>query len=371
MTRHRCALIKAALALAVGGVALSVATAASSARAATIIDVKSNAAANRLVSTQQPNGSWTGDPDYADYQGPIVCGLSNAAENSTNSSDAAAYKTAATDGANYILANSSPNFLGDELCALMCVSSLQPNPNSNPYHTAALNYYNNTIGGTPNGTTNYINNLVAQYTGAFNEQSQAVIYLAYHTIASDEANATDKAIWRQKLIDTLGSVDDSDYYPTGALGASVWALAQTGNGLDSTTITGSSSVLNGKKLSDLPAMLANQMVASGPDANTFYYDFGHTADGYTEDAAFALLGLEEANQKLGLGYASMILAGETELTASVDASGGTYLDMTQTAPTYNVYAGRFLQAVPEPSSVALIFMSLAGIAARRRRARSA
>ena len=33
------------------------------------------------------------------------------------------------------------------LNALMCVSSVQSNPNSNVYHTAATNYYNNTIAG--------------------------------------------------------------------------------------------------------------------------------------------------------------------------------------------------------------------------------
>src|SRR5262249_11234865 len=157
--------------------------------------------------------SWTGDPNYADYQGPIVCGLAQAYMSSGN----AAYKTAAENGANFILANSSPSFLGDEVMGLMCVSSVQANPNSNTYRTAVTNYYNNTIAGAPGGTNSYINNPVAQYTGAYNEQSQAVIYLAYHTMASDMAGATDKSIWRQKLIDTLGSVDDADYFPVGAL----------------------------------------------------------------------------------------------------------------------------------------------------------
>src|SRR5690242_9961785 len=127
--RSRTLIQAAAVALAVGGVAF---TATSTTRAATIIDIKSNSAAQRLVNTQQLNGSWTGDPNFADYQGPIVCGLSEAYGQSHN----AAYKTAAENGANYILANSSPSFLGDELCALMCVSSLQANPNSNTYRTA-------------------------------------------------------------------------------------------------------------------------------------------------------------------------------------------------------------------------------------------
>jgi hypothetical protein len=355
-------LIKAALALSVGAVAFPLM--APSARAATIIDIKSNSAANRLVNIQQGNGSWMGDPNYADYQGPVVCGLVRAFSDSNNAS----YKTAAQNGANYIMANSSPNYLGDEVFALMCVSSLQPNPNSNSYRTAATNYYNTTIAGAPGGTSSYINNLVAQYTGAFNEQSQAVIYLAYHTMAADETNATDRAIWRQKLIDTLGNVDDNDYFPVGALGISTWALAQTGNGLSAgTTITGSSTVLNGMNLSQLPGLLANQMVGIGPGMNNFYYDFGHTGNGYTEDAAFALLGLEAADKEMNLGYGPMIMNGQMALTSAVDANGATYVDVAQSAPSYNLYAGRFLSAVPEPSSAALIFLGLAGMAARRRR----
>jgi len=354
-------LLKAALALSVSAVAFSV---VSPAKAATVIDTKSNSAANRLVNTQQINGSWTGDPNYADYQGPVVCGLIRAFSESNNSS----YKTAAEGGANYIMAHSSPNYLGDEAFALMCVSNVQANPNANAYRTAATVYYNGTISGGAGGTNAYINNLVSQYTSAYNEQSQAVIYLAYHTMAADECNATDKAIWRQKLIDTLGNVDDNDYFPVGALGVSVCALAQTGNGLSAaTTITGSSTVLNGMNLSQLPGLLANQIVASGPGANNFYYDFGHTGSGYTEDAAFALMGLEEANAKLGLGYGSMILNGQMALTGAVDANGVAYVDVSQTAPSYNLYAGRFLSAVPEPSSAALILFGLTALAARRRR----
>jgi hypothetical protein len=359
---YMCRRFNAALALAVGAVLWAGATSRAS-----VVDTASNSAATRLVNTQQLNGSWTGDPNFADYQGPIVSGLVQAYTASGNAS----YKTAAENGANYIISNSSPNYLGDEAMALMAVSSIQPTPNANAYRTAATVYYNVTIGGAPGGTNSYCNNLVAQYTSAFNEQSQATIYLAYHTLAADECNATDKSIWRQKLIATLGDVDDADYFPVGALGISVWALAQTGNGLsNATTITGSSSVLNGMNLSQLPGLLANQMVSAGPNTNDFYYDFGHTGAGYTEDGAFALLGLNAADATVG-GYSGMVLNGRTALTSAVDNNGVTYVDVGQNAPAYNVYAGRFLSAVPEPSSAALILCGLAGITARRRRQRQA
>jgi hypothetical protein len=163
-------------------------------------------------------------------------------------------------------------------------------------------------------------------------------------------------------------VDDADFFPVGALGSAVWALAQTDGGLDSTTITGPSAIFNGQQLSNLPALLAAQQILAGPKIDSFFYDFAHTDGGYTEDTAFGLLGLEAANAaNPSLGYGPKITAGQAAISGAVDGAGSTYLTVTQTSPSYNVYTGRFLQAVPEPASATLLLVGAAGLLIGRKR----
>jgi hypothetical protein len=326
-------------------VLLCLAFAGSSSIAATITDAVIHAA-DHLVATQSAHGSWAGETDYT---GPIVAGLLDAYSLTGNN----AYKTAAQNGANFIIANSS-HFLGDEAYALTRVSDVQANPNSNSYRTAAANFFNNTIAGAPGGTLGSINNLVSHYTTMFGDQSQPVIYLAYDTVASAKVSATDAAIWRTGLINTLEQVDDNDYFPVESLGAAVWALAQTGNGLSASTSL--SGTFNGLTLADLPSLLMSEMMPAGPGAHSAYYDFAHTDGGYTEDTAMALMGLEAAlNANPGLGYGSSILAGQLALTDAIDSSGNTSLDVFGTNPQMSLFAGRSLEAlapvaVPLPSS---------------------
>jgi len=65
--------------------------------------------------------------------------------------------------------------------------------------------------------------------------------------------------------------------------------------------------------------------------------------------------------------ASDPLSSQAALSAAVDGTGQTFEEITQSTQAYNVYGGRFLQAVPEPSSATLLAVVGAGMLARRRR----
>jgi hypothetical protein len=324
-------------------------------------------AGNRLVTIQQPNGNWTGEP----YTGPTVAGLAE----SYKYYGTPTFKSAAQLGADYIR-NTYTDFVGEESYAMTLVSDLQPTPGSNVYRTAASNYYSNVAAG-PGGTNGKINNLVTFYHTNYSD-SEAVIDLAYHTMAAAAVNAADKNVWRNRLIGELGEVDDNDLIPVGSLGAATWALALTGNGLDGTPITGSSTELSGKTLSQLPAELESQIIPSGSTAGAVYYDFAHTdATGYTEDLAMALMGLQAAADKGFSVNQAKLLNGRTTLAGAVEANGQTHFDVGQVYgpgngyPNYSFQAGRLLEAVPEPGS-GLIFAAAFGVMSlvRRRRAAS-
>src|SRR6185436_14012582 len=103
---------------------------------------------------------------------------------------------------------------------------------------------------------------------------------------------------------TLGKVADlnssggAQVVPTGALGAAVWALAQTGAGLDHTAITGPTSgqnVLGGHYLDELDDILAARL---DPTTHAFDYNLASVSpyDGATDADALAILGLAAADQ---------------------------------------------------------------------------
>jgi hypothetical protein len=319
--------------------------------------------ADKIVTNQTANGSWSGLDNS--FTGAITAGLIDAYNTTGN----AAYKAAAQNGAGFSMGFSS--LLGDETYALTRVASVQPNPNSNPYLTTVQNYFS-TVHSQAGGTQGVIDSIISHYTTTANDQSQAVIYLAYYTVAANTVNAGDKTIWRNGLLNALGQVDDNDSFPVGSLGEAVWALAQTGNGLSaSTVLSGPSTVLNNKTLADLPALLAGQIEPSGLKAGTFYWDFDHTDGGYTEDTSMGILGLAAANAiNPALNYGSLITTGQSALASSIDNSGNTYLDVTHSAPVLNVYGGRALGAmtvaVPEPSSALVLSIVTLSMIGRRR-----
>jgi hypothetical protein len=345
-------------------VALVVVATAPSGLAGTIGDAMVRAG-DRLKNQQGGPGAWLGEEGFT---GSIVAGMVNAYQ----VLGTAGYKTSAESGGNWILNNSVPNLYGDEAYGLTRLSAIAPDPNSNPYRTAAINFYQ-AVKISGGGTGGYI----AGFTGT--EPSNAVFYLAEHAVAANYVNAPDKAVWRQGLINFLATVENSTAnYPVMSLGVATWALAQTG-AMDGTYVNlsaPSSSYWLGKKLEDLPGLLAGHQVTSGDNAGSFFYRFDHTApgggdpSGFTEDTVFGTLGLiaaDDANP--ALGYDDEILAARLVLASGVAGDGKVYEHIWSGGANYHAYAGETLQALPEPATLSILVAGGLLLMARRRRVR--
>jgi len=302
--------------------------------------------ADRLVSSQLPNGSWLGEQDYT---GSILPGLTNAYKVTGNLS----YKATAEDAGTYILNSAGGNFYGDEAFALTELSRISADPGSNPWRTAVGQFYK-AVKTAPGGTSSYINSFASI------DPSTAVFYLAHHTAAAYYVNATDRNLWREKTIDFLGTVNDGSYFPVLALGAAVWGLGSTGplegRLIDPAALPGSDWY--NKYLQDLPGMVLGQQVDDGePYANSFYSCFDHTdSGGYTEDTAFGILGLIAATRAVpGLNLDWAIRTALETLFDSIDSNplsasyGRVYEHMGPSGATYATYAGELLRALqPHP-----------------------
>jgi hypothetical protein len=347
-----------------GAAVLVLAMTATSGSASTIYEAMTRAADN-LTSSQATSGCWPGD---ADYTGPIVAGLVNAYELTA----VEGYRTAAEKGGTYITTYApSGNYLGDEAYGLSRLIDVSSNPI--PWTTAVTTFYDTTVRNSTGGTSGYIDRLINGYS----EQSVPVFYLAHHAIAANAVSAVDKATWRTRLVQTLGQVTDDDWYPVMSLGTAVWALAQTGP-LDGTLVAPGApggSLWDGVKLSDLPGMLAGDVVASGGFAGSFYWRFDHTnggssayAAGYTEDTSYSILGLvaaDEANP--ALGYDALILSAREALAAGVSPDGDAADHIWYGSTVRYVYTGETVEALPEPATAILLLAGGMLVTARRRR----
>lgn len=311
-------------------------------------------AGDRLVG-QQAGGSWAGETGYI---GSIAAGLVNAYEVMGTGS----YKTAAESAGTWILTNSAPYYYGDEAYALTRLSAIAADPGSNPWRTAATDCYQ-AVKDLPGGTAGYISDFSAPPPEG-PEPSTAVFYLSEHAVAADYVNATDKALWRNGVIDFLATVEDSTAdYPVMALGIATWALAQTGP-MDDTLINPAaltSSYWYEKKLVDLPGALLGHQVVSGDNAGSFYYRFDHAApgsdpsSGYTEDTIFGTLGLLGANDaNPALGYEDEILDARLVLADGVAGDGKVQEHIWSGGVDYHTFAGETLQALPEPATLSVL-----------------
>lgn len=304
------------------------------------------AVADRLVAEQAVDGSWSGETDLT---GSIVAGLANAYEITGN----AAYLNAAEAGGSYILNNNGANPFGDEAYALARLSEVTGN---STYSDTVKNFYNGL------DTYGYIRGFKGTDT------SNAVFYVAEHTVAAHKVGADNAGVWRNALVEFLARVDDdAALLPVQSLGIATWALAETG-AMDGTRVDPfglvGEDVWQDVVLSDLGAMLAGHQDSA---SDTFFHRFDHAAagpgyeaNGYVEDTVFGILGLEAAGS-----YSAEILAGRAALVDAIAADGIVYENLLTGGEDFNVFAGEWLQAVPEPAT--MLLLGVGGLMFRRKR----
>jgi hypothetical protein len=324
--------------------------------------------ADRLVDDQQgsSSGVWEGSWLEVGFTGASVAGLVHGYELYGESD----WKTSAEAGGDFILAETKygetdfKGFFGEGAYGLTRLSMVSSTPLSNTWRTAVAFYYEDVR--TFWGTNTYID------TWSVKEDTSAVYDIAMHALAAYYVDATDKAIWRSRLIDELADVDDLDDAPTMALGAAVWALADTGD-MDSTLVdssAGTGTQWDGVMLSDLPGMLADQQVLSGDGEGSFYTNFLHALGAeYTETTAVGTLGLIAADaDNPTLDYDDEIYAARLTLADGVDTNGEVYWKIgDDTEDSYYYLNGQTLQALPEPTSMCALALGAVVLLRKRRR----
>ena len=323
-------------------------------------------AADRLVADQQLDGSWPGEGIYT---GHIVPGLVRAYQVTGNN----AYKTAAEAGGNYILntappipGGSSDHLLGEESYAMQTLSVIDSDPMSNAWRTQLTNFYGDIANLYPGGTAGYI----AALQVPPNEPSTATVSIAHHVLAAHYVGAADRAIWRGGLVNALATINDgAAWYPVMGLGASVWALADTG-AMDTTLVDPGAAVGStwyGVRLMDLaPRLLSDQE----PTTGGFYWRFDHLGGyGYTEDTIFGTLGLISADTAAHI-YAAAIVSGMDAVASGIGDDGTMKDHLWAGSWSAHVYAGEALRlAIPEPATLSIFFSGVLLCARRRRRRR--
>ncbi len=302
-----------------------------------------DAVAGHLRQEQTTSGPAAGNW-LVGFNGSIVAGMVSAYEYTGDG----AYLAAAELGGDFILYDVANGLFGDDAYALMRLSQCAEDPEANPWRAVLSSFYQQ-IRESDGSTYGYIDGYHAI------DPSTAVFYLANHLVAAHYVDATDKGIWRSRLVTFLSKVSDADAeWPVMAMGVATWALAQTGP-LDKTPI-GTSNVWTGKTLADLPAMLMSHQVPEGKEnAGAFYWRLDHEDDGsgsaaggYTEDTVFAVLGLLAASRAdPEVSVDAAVEAARDALLHAADAEGGVHATLAGEGPSHVAFAGELLQVLPE------------------------
>jgi hypothetical protein len=330
-------------------------------------------AADLLVANQSVAGDW----NEFGLEGEIIAGLENAFRRYGDAS----HRAAAETGGSYLLARDGFNGsqytvalpFAAEAYALARLAQRDPAtwlvPASTIFSQARSVF----------GSTNaYIDANIDFHLNTLGNPIHIAVYdIARQAVAAKIVDDVDRDVYRTRLMQHLADVSDDGADPSVfALGASVWALARTGP-LDSTLLSGSSPVLNGRTLAELPDLLVGHQVVNPADGTPgdFYWRFDHIGAppaGITDATTMAALGLIAAQRAdpLAYDYTGRIASVIQVVANGIDTGGEAYFLVGD--PQFgggNVYAGETLEVLPEPGTITLVV--IAALAMIRRRKRSA
>jgi hypothetical protein len=150
-------------------------------------------------------------------------------------------------------------------------------------------------------------------------------------------NAPEKAIWRAGLVDALGDVTDKAAdFPVQSVGMAAWVLGTTGKA--------------DAALADV--LVSHQVPKDGFDPGSFFWRFNHSVDdpnvvaeGYTQDAIFAVLGLyavAEDNPEIVPALQASIVNGVKAVIGSLGEDGMVYEHLSLGGQASYVYAAQML-----------------------------
>lgn len=269
-------------------------------------------AADYLVANQNVSGHW----GEAAFVGESTIGLCHAYQKLGGSS----YRDAAVDAGNYILSSVgydagagtySLPFYASECWAIACVHQIT---GTNSWGTALEDFFAMVRTGA-NGMQGFVDGIVNNYGSG--QQGTAVYDLCRFCAAAGHVSDADVGVWRSSIINLLGDIDEYDDASTLAVAAAVWALELTGS-LDGTVLSGSSAILNGMTLSQLPGLLVSLQWVDG----SFAWGIDGSYPGYTEPTALATLALNTTG-----GYDTEVAGGSDALGGGVAGSGACYFEI--------------------------------------------
>lgn len=287
------------------------------------------AIADDLVADQLVNDNWpgTGWPGMENYNGAITQGMVSA----YNIFGDNAYGASAESGCGWLYFDTLVQTpLGDSVLAWDVFGS-SGYVHGDEWNRTAAWFFENVRVYTPGGAAAY----AASFGG---DAASTVYYLANLTLAAYGVDAEEKAIWRAGLASELAIVaDDTAIFPVQAIGTATWALATTGP-LDDTTLP--------------DTLVSHQVPADGYDPGSFYWRIDHTggdanlvAEGYTQDAIFAVLGLyaaADANPEIVPALQAPIVDGVKAILASLGTDGLVYEHLSLGGQASYVYAAQIL-----------------------------